>query len=276
MKSRKPIWRVFAVFFGVFLLEYFLFVLIWQIMKSHLPPSNTVGFKESLREFEKTTIGYVLASLTTFISTFLMVTLATRKESGSLIQNLGFEKTKLSGKDLGFLALGNLFCVLVGILLVEFVVEKASITPRVFPAIVSENVLLVLLAVAVITPLAEEILLRGYLQRRLLQHLSPWICIAISSVVFSILHGPFYYQLLVLPSGIYMGLIAWRTGSILPTVLCHAFNNGLFGTVGFLRSQGSVSDSLEIAVGSILGFLGLLGFVASIKVLRSPSSRLMA
>lgn len=84
------------------------------------------------------------------------------------------------------------------------------------------------LSAAVISPLYEEILYRGFLYRFLRSKFGVRIALFISSTVFMLVHIPTYNTL---PVNFISGLIfAWtyeKSGSILPAILIHGFFNGI-------------------------------------------------
>lgn len=91
-------------------------------------------------------------------------------------------------------------------------------------------VLLLFLGIAVATPIAEEVALRGYLFPALTRWRGPWIAAVISSVLFGLAHFA-VYPLEILPPLMVVGfgccLLLWFTGSLLPCVALHAINNAL-------------------------------------------------
>ena len=72
---------------------------------------------------------------------------------------------------------------------------------------------------------SEELVFRGWLQRRLLASWRPAVAIAVTSVLFAIAHGDAAYAVYVLPAGILAGYLAWRADSIRVTFVCHASVN---------------------------------------------------
>lgn len=92
--------------------------------------------------------------------------------------------------------------------------------------------------VGVVPGFVEEILFRGYVQSRLLQRWSPAAAIGMSAAIFALAHMDPLHLFLVFPIGLWLGIVAWRTGSIWPAVLCHMANNLLAVTL----SQGEVTD----------------------------------
>ncbi|OYP34962.1 type II CAAX endopeptidase family protein [Rhodopirellula sp. MGV] len=75
--------------------------------------------------------------------------------------------------------------------------------------------------------LCEELVFRGYIQTRLNSLVGPGIGIAIASILFAAFHMDLVHVIAVLPLGIYLGVIAWRSGSIFPAMLAHFVNNSV-------------------------------------------------
>ncbi len=83
------------------------------------------------------------------------------------------------------------------------------------------------LVIGLLAPLAEEIVFRGAILRDLLTKMKPWMAIAISALLFSLVHMnpvqmPFAFLI-----GILLGWMYWRTGSILPSMAYHWANNSI-------------------------------------------------
>lgn len=115
------------------------------------------------------------------------------------------------------------------------------------------------LALGIIAPLAEEVVFRGAILRSLLEKYSrPWTAIAISALLFALIHlnpAQMPHAFLV---GLLLGWMYWRTGSIIPGVLLHVVNN----TVSYimLRLYPQVEEmSLTDILGSEMGVLKAVG-----------------
>ena len=85
------------------------------------------------------------------------------------------------------------------------------------------------LAIGLLAPLSEEIVLRGAVLRELLRSpkLTPWAAIAISAVLFALIHlnpAQMPHAFLI---GLLLGWMYWRTGSILPGMAYHWANNSV-------------------------------------------------
>ena len=85
------------------------------------------------------------------------------------------------------------------------------------------------LAVGLLAPLSEEIVLRGAILKELLKSpkLSPWGAIAISALFFALIHmnpAQLPHAFII---GLLLGWMYWRTGSILPGMAYHWANNSV-------------------------------------------------
>lgn len=82
----------------------------------------------------------------------------------------------------------------------------------------------------IIAPPLEEMLFRGFLYRPLERSWGPVGAIAVTSVIFSLLHGSQYawsWQILLLLTltGTWLGIARWKTGSLWPPILMHGGAN---------------------------------------------------
>ena len=92
---------------------------------------------------------------------------------------------------------------------------------------------LILVSLALVPAVCEELLFRGYLMRALLAVASPRKAIVTSALLFGVFHVLTTSVLgteRLLPStflGLILGWVCWRSRSILPSILLHACHNGL-------------------------------------------------
>lgn len=100
-------------------------------------------------------------------------------------------------------------------------------------------------AVALLAPLAEEVVFRGAALRLMLRsdRVRPWAAIIISALLFGLAHANPAQLPHAILIGILLGWIYWRTGSIVPTVLYHWVNN----SVAFLLAQIYPDPDLKIS-----------------------------
>ena len=108
------------------------------------------------------------------------------------------------------------------------------------------------LVASLLAPFAEEVAFRGYLLSALRTHLPPLAAIAASSVLFAGIHlDPVRFPA-VLFLGLFLGWLAWRSGSIWPAVAAHAVNNGLGSIVA---AGGAAEPGAAGTVGASLAVL---------------------
>ncbi len=96
-----------------------------------------------------------------------------------------------------------------------------------------------LFGTAVIVPVVEELLFRGYLLKRLNVggRFGSLVAILISSTLFSLLHGNF---LLAFIAGLMLGGLVMRTGRVFNAIIAHALANGIIGAWALVLNDWSV------------------------------------
>lgn len=112
--------------------------------------------------------------------------------------------------------------------------------------------IIVILSVALVPAVFEELAFRGALQPLLIKATGkPWVGIAIASVIFSAIHFQFYGFLPRVFLGALFGWFAYRSGSLLPGMLAHFVNNA--GAAVTLWYTGSMTEDLfEIETWTVL------------------------
>jgi len=93
----------------------------------------------------------------------------------------------------------------------------------------SIDIALLFLSVAIVTPIVEELMFRGYILDAINRKHSDWTAIIWSSILFGLLHflGGAFHIGSALIGGIIYGWIRVRTGSLLPSIACHMVWNML-------------------------------------------------
>lgn len=86
---------------------------------------------------------------------------------------------------------------------------------------------LLVLFVAVIGPLVEEIFFRGFLYRALKRKMGVSFALLISAVLFSLIHFNVMVFFPILWLGIILGLLLEKTGSLIPCVIMHIMVNSI-------------------------------------------------
>lgn len=131
------------------------------------------------------------------------------------------------------------------------------------------GIITLFLCVAIVPAIAEEWLFRGYIQSRLLKRWHPLWAILVSSLLFASFHADPVHIIAVIPLGIWLGMIAYASGSIIPAMIAHAYNNTLsiFGAIYFQADalDTALFSTLNIVVFSTgtVGLLGVIGWMIS-------------
>ena len=125
-----------------------------------------------------------------------------------------------------------------------------------------------IIAVVVIAPVGEEILFRGFLQQFLEQHWKDVTrAVLITSLFFAMIHLNPYWMVQIYFLGIILGFLAWRTQSVIPSLILHGLNNSMAMILSFSNEEsidfytwkGHVSPWIILpAIGLVfIGFKGI-------------------
>lgn len=133
------------------------------------------------------------------------------------------------------------------------------------------------IVLSVIPAIVEEIMFRGYVQRRFLQRWSPGMAIGVTSLLFAVMHfDSLQHMIAVAPLAVVTGMLAYRTNSVVPGMLVHALHNAAAVGYGALMTAlmphfGQETVGLLAICG--IGVLGLVGLPAVVSLLRSEKPR---
>ena len=127
----------------------------------------------------------------------------------------------------------------------------------------------VLLLVAVLPAIAEELFFRGVLQRLFIQIFKrPWAGIITVAIIFSAMHGQFlgFFPRLVL--GIVLGTLYWYSGSLWPGIIGHFMYNGLQVLLIYNNPQMAEKDpnfSAQLIAFSTIAVVALIWWMQRIS-----------
>ncbi|MCC9600835.1 CPBP family intramembrane metalloprotease [Stieleria sp. JC731] len=127
--------------------------------------------------------------------------------------------------------------------------------------------------------LCEELLFRGYIQTRLNSLIGPIFGILIASLLFAVFHLDWVHVIAVMPLGIYLGVIAWRSASIFPAMLAHFINNSIsvFAVVLAPEQEGQLPSGQMVLFLMMVLSLSLAGtVVTAIALWRYPTPKVAA
>ncbi|MEX1376819.1 MAG: type II CAAX endopeptidase family protein [Eubacteriales bacterium] len=84
-----------------------------------------------------------------------------------------------------------------------------------------------LVSIALVPAIFEEMIFRGILQKGILRNAKPRTAILISSVLFMLMHLSVESMPFTFIMGCILGYLAYRTGSIIPSMMLHFVNNSI-------------------------------------------------
>jgi membrane protease YdiL (CAAX protease family) len=84
---------------------------------------------------------------------------------------------------------------------------------------------LLITGVVILAALSEEFLFRGFLQVSLERKGDPTRAVLLSSLTWTMVHVNPYWAVQIFIIGVVIGFLAWRTNSILPSLIVHGMNN---------------------------------------------------
>lgn len=120
-------------------------------------------------------------------------------------------------------------------------------------AALNDTGLLPFLSVALAAPVVEEVIFRGLIQSRLAHALPGWPAVVLSALLFALCHGQPVWMGYAFVLGMVLGIMAWRTGSILPSILTHI----VFNAIGQVLSLPQLAQADGLLVIAVLLFVGI-------------------
>jgi Predicted metal-dependent membrane protease len=191
-----------------------------------------------------------------------------------LAERLGLVKSRWTYSTTAVAILGSIvpFAVgLAGAFALTKVLDPDPSVEKMYAAMRPAWALPFLLFISLCPGFFEEMMFRGYVQRRLLERWSPGIAILFTSLVFAAVHLAPHAVLFALPLGIWLGILAWKSGSTWPGIICHALINGLWNVwqLGARFEIFPEDPPLALVVG--VGAVGVFAFGAALWLMFRPA-----
>jgi uncharacterized protein len=273
--AKPRVWTVFLALFVSLVLTVLVqaiagaAIVVGQIVQGADPKELAQHFAESLA----TPGMFILFAGCAQLAFFLGAVIPAWLSPTPLRERLGLVPVQTSWSVYPLAALGSLFPLAIGFAL-------ATLLALIIPADLSvmklyENItpamsVVFVLFIAVVPGIVEELLFRGYVQRRLLERWRPAVAIGITSVLFALVHVMPHSIVAVLPLGIWFGVVAWKSGSVYPGMLCHAFVNGGVNTWRFIVKFGDVPEAVQIVVVLLVVLISTVCFFKLVLDFRKP------
>lgn len=125
-----------------------------------------------------------------------------------------------------------------------------------------------LIVMAVLPAIAEELFFRGCMQQIFQQWFrNMWVAVIVSAVLFSAFHFDFYGFFPRVILGIILGWLFAKTGSLLPGILAHFFNNGIALVFTYVGQHASVQKNYATQDLDIPMWTGLVSLLFVIYLL---------
>ncbi|WP_278379272.1 CPBP family intramembrane glutamic endopeptidase [Chryseobacterium arthrosphaerae] len=130
-----------------------------------------------------------------------------------------------------------------------------------------------LIMTVIMASIFEEIIFRGIIQKGLINKgVKPWKAILYASVIFGIVHGNPWQFISAVMLGYVLGLVYYKTKSLLVPMLLHGFNNFtlsllvIYGKNESFAKVFNVSEWVILAIGIVLFSLFYYLFMKKYKV----------
>lgn len=116
--------------------------------------------------------------------------------------------------------------------------EEAKAAMLGFQSIVlAQPLIAIILILAVLPAICEELTFRGFIFGGLLHHGGALRAIVVSALFFGFAHTILQQSLAACVMGLILGLIAWRTGGVICTMIVHVINNTLSLTLAWCATR---------------------------------------
>lgn len=118
---------------------------------------------------------------------------------------------------------------------------------------------LALVSFGLAAAVGEELLCRGWIQRGLEPRIGAAGAVVVAALIFGALHADPVHAAFAALLGLYLGVVAWVTGSVWACVLCHGVNNVLavLFAAGVLEAPPHDPPGMLLALGVAAGALAL-------------------
>lgn len=111
----------------------------------------------------------------------------------------------------------------------------------------------------------EELLFRGYMQSRFVRRMGFYGALFTTAGLFGLAHANLVQTPFAFVMGLFVGHLAFRTGSILPAMVCHAANNAMAVTLSIF---GFIPETLDLQLAMLVIALAttVLGWILMIRL----------
>lgn len=151
--------------------------------------------------------------------------------------------------------LASLVVKIISLILKFFKLQNTPVSLKI-PFNSVPGVILMMLAVVVVAPITEELICRGVILR-IFRRFGDVFAIVGSALVWALLHGNLTQGLPVFAMGLIFGIIAIKSGSVIPTIIIHCINN----TISIVETAAAQTNNMILTVCS--GIFNIALFVTA-------------
>jgi membrane protease YdiL (CAAX protease family) len=257
--SLWPVFVAYLVAFFLVLLAGTVYVLVAALPRSGWDPARLA---DEASKFAFTAAGLLGVALVSAVMLALVTLVTARLLGGSVVARLNLRPTRARPLGIAAAVAGlaglSLACgsatQLAGL-------GKEGVTASIADALRSSHPLRLALAVLILgvaPAIAEEGFFRGLLLTRLRARWSRWPAIVVTALAFGVFHVDPVQGSEAFVAGLFFGWVVDRLGGIRPTIVAHAFNNGMFVLVASL--QGPEAEPTRAAtLGTLVAGLAICG-----------------
>lgn len=275
--SKRPrlwtVWLVFILAFTAAIIASALATLPFILPEVLANPGKPPG-ENDIMEKLSTPFAFIAIAFPPQLAIMLAALIAATLSPISIRDRLGFTKSGLSGFQNLIVGLSVLLPGAIGMVfayLMTLVIEPDSSAEMMWQNMGPLAAIPFVLFIALMPGFGEEMLFRGYIQRRLLQRWRPALAILISSLLFAMVHVMPHAVVFAFPVGLWLGYVAWKTDSIWPTILCHILINGIWNILNISSNLFGFSRTLHSILLIALMLIGIVTFIWSWRLLQQNS-----
>ena len=256
----------FAVYFTCMNVVDLIAGFVWGYMKGAELKAMGMSSEEAMAAFQTMEPGYKgVSMLIGAILTLLIYFIIEKIKKTSLAKETDMKM--VSGKQMGLTvvgALGGMFFLNFMLTILPIPADLIGDLNSGMSSLTSYPFWLALLVNAILIPILEEVVFRGYLFSRLGKAMPAVVAAVISSVVFGLCHGGLVWAIWAGVTGLIICVVRVKSGSIIPGMIFHIIMN----TFGMIVSYFPVLEKLNntgmyvlTAVGGILLAVYIVGIL---------------
>ncbi len=91
----------------------------------------------------------------------------------------------------------------------------------------TSDLIIIIISAVFLAAIVEEMLFRGFVQTSFEHHFDVTKAVMSSALIFTIIHFNPWWAIQVMIIGVILGVMAWKSNSIVPSMIVHLINNGI-------------------------------------------------